>query len=108
MMVPRLKPRYFSIASSSLAHPGIFQLTVAVVKYRTPWRRPRRGVCSNWLANATPSTAQQPFRIPVWFKKGSLRLPKNVAEESVILIGNAFVLYNLSAFAWIQCMRVIV
>ena len=49
-MVPLLQPRHFSIASSQLAHPRQLHLCVAVVKFKTPYKRVRTGVCSSWLA----------------------------------------------------------
>ena len=49
-IVPRLQPRYFSIASSQAAHPGQVHILAALVDYQTPHRRRKRGVCSAWLA----------------------------------------------------------
>lgn len=54
---PRLKPRYFSIASSLAVHPCSAQLAVAIVEWSTPFKRRRRGVCTSWLA-ALDSQAQ--------------------------------------------------
>lgn len=51
---PRLKPRYFSIASSLAAHPRCAQLAVAIVDWATPFKRRRRGVCTAWLAGLDP------------------------------------------------------
>jgi sulfite reductase alpha subunit-like flavoprotein len=55
--MPRLKPRYFSIASSPLTHPGQAHITAAVVEYATPHRRRKRGVCTSWLASLQPGKA---------------------------------------------------
>ncbi len=46
----KLQPRLYSIASSQKAHPEEVHLTVAVVRYETHGR-PRRGVCSTFLAD---------------------------------------------------------
>ena len=53
-IVPRLQPRYFSIASSLAAHPGQVHILAALVDYQTPHRRHKRGVCSAWLAGLQP------------------------------------------------------
>ena len=52
--VPRLQPRYFSIASSLAMHPGQVHILAALVDYQTPHRRHKRGVCSAWLAGLQP------------------------------------------------------
>lgn len=47
-----IRPRKFSIASYSSAHPGKIQLCVAMVRYKSlVLRTPRVGMCSNWLMN---------------------------------------------------------
>lgn len=51
---PRLQPRQFSIASSQKAHPGEAHITLAVVDYRTPYKRRKKGLCSTWLAHSGP------------------------------------------------------
>ncbi|XP_011312374.1 NADPH-dependent diflavin oxidoreductase 1 [Fopius arisanus] len=50
VMAP-IKPRAFSIASSSKSTPHEIHLLVAVVKYKTKLMEPRLGLCSNWLAS---------------------------------------------------------
>lgn len=52
--VPHLKPRQFSIASSLSKRPGSAHITMAVVDYRTPYKRRKLGVCSSWLASIKP------------------------------------------------------
>ncbi|QUG75616.1 molybdopterin-dependent oxidoreductase [Erwinia sp. E602] len=55
----RLQPRFYSIASSPLAHPGEIQLTVATVRYGQ-----RKGVASAWLADLAPGDAVAVFVQP--------------------------------------------
>lgn len=47
----RLQPRQYSISSSPLESPHRVRLTVSVVRYATG-ERPRKGVCSTFLADA--------------------------------------------------------
>ena len=42
-LIPTLRPRYFSIASTSRTHPLLVQLCVGKVQYQTPYKRVRRG-----------------------------------------------------------------
>ncbi|KAL4458060.1 hypothetical protein ABPG75_012925 [Micractinium tetrahymenae] len=81
---PRLKPRYFSIASSLRAHPRCAQLAVAIVEWATPFKRRRRGVCTSWLAGLDPQQGEA--RLPVWVERGALRLPPS-PEVPLILVG---------------------
>jgi sulfite reductase alpha subunit-like flavoprotein len=50
-LFPPLRPREFSIASASLAHPHEIHLCVAVVDYKTKLRALRRGLCTSFLAS---------------------------------------------------------
>ncbi|KAM4720085.1 NADPH-dependent diflavin oxidoreductase 1 isoform 2-T2 [Anableps anableps] len=83
-LFPEIQPRSFSIASSLKAHPNRLQVLVAVVRYKTKLYRPRRGLCSSWLASLDPE--QGDVRVPLWVKKGSLRFPKEQGTP-VILVG---------------------
>jgi sulfite reductase alpha subunit-like flavoprotein len=67
-----IKPRAFSIASSSLALPGRLQLLVAVVEYKTRMQVPRRGLCSTWLSRAVPGVT----RVPIWTRGGTFTFPE--------------------------------
>jgi sulfite reductase (NADPH) flavoprotein alpha-component len=49
-ILPKLKPRLYSISSSALANPDEVHLTVAALKYQNK-NREKRGVCSNMLAD---------------------------------------------------------
>lgn len=93
-LIPPIQPRAFSIASSMELHPGIIQILVAVVRYQTKLRKPRKGMCSSWLASLTPeqskntdtSVEQGPVYVPVWVVPGTLKFPRE-PEKSVIMIG---------------------
>ncbi len=65
-LIPSMKPRYFSIASSPHVHKTRVQLLVAVVEYKTRLFETRKGTCSYWL-----STLGLNSIVPVWIKKGS-------------------------------------
>ncbi|XP_054468741.1 NADPH-dependent diflavin oxidoreductase 1 [Anoplopoma fimbria] len=79
-----IQPRSFSIASSLQAHPHRLQILVAVVHYKTKMYKPRRGLCSTWLASLDP--AQGEVYVPQWVKKGTLKFPKE-KDTPVIMVG---------------------
>uniref|UniRef100_A0A8C2SL75 NADPH-dependent diflavin oxidoreductase 1 n=1 Tax=Capra hircus TaxID=9925 RepID=A0A8C2SL75_CAPHI len=83
-LLPLIRPRAFSIASSLRAHPSRLQILVAVVQYRTRLREPRRGLCSSWLASLDP--VQGPVRVPLWVRSGGLTFPKT-PDVPVIMVG---------------------
>eukprot|EP00897_Mesotaenium_endlicherianum_P010395 jgi/Mesen1/9384/ME000610S08681 len=84
-IVPRLQPRAFSISSSLRAHPGQAHITVAVVEWRTPFKRTRKGLCSTWLSTLAPSHQGKDVCVPVWVSRGALRLP--AVDVPLILVG---------------------
>ncbi|KAM9734721.1 NADPH-dependent diflavin oxidoreductase 1 [Menidia menidia] len=83
-LFPEIQPRSFSIASSLKAHPQRLQILVAVVQYKTKMFKPRRGLCSTWLASLDPTQGE--IYVPLWVKKGSLRFPRD-KEIPVIMVG---------------------
>ncbi|XP_047625007.1 NADPH-dependent diflavin oxidoreductase 1 isoform X4 [Phacochoerus africanus] len=83
-LIPPIRPRAFSIASSLLAHPERLQILVAVVQYRTRLKEPRRGLCSSWLASLDPG--QGPVQVPLWVRSGGLKFPET-RDTPVILVG---------------------
>ncbi|XP_008829434.1 NADPH-dependent diflavin oxidoreductase 1 isoform X2 [Nannospalax galili] len=84
-LIPQIRPRAFSIASSLLAHPTRLQILVAVVQYQTRLKEPRRGLCSSWLASLDPGQAQ-PVRVPLWVRPGGLVFPET-PDTPVIMVG---------------------
>lgn len=76
-----LSPRYYSIASSPKVHEMELHLTVVVVRYIQHGRW-RRGVCSNFLAEATPKVP-----IPIFIRPNpNFRLPADPSIP-IIMIG---------------------
>ncbi|OCH90075.1 riboflavin synthase domain-like protein [Obba rivulosa] len=78
---PPLRPRQFSIASSSKRHPHQVQLCVAIVQYRTRLKIPRRGVCTAYLAGLRPG-----YKLRIGVAKGLLSLPPD-GKTPVVCIG---------------------
>ncbi|KAK3868276.1 hypothetical protein Pcinc_026317 [Petrolisthes cinctipes] len=83
-LVPSIRARPYSIASSSLALPKKAQILVAVVNYYTVLKRARLGLCTNWLARQRVGNS-----VPVWIKPGTLTFPdlSNEAIPPVVMIG---------------------
>ena len=83
-LLPPIKSRPYSIASSSLAMPNRTQLLVAVVNYNTILRRPRLGLCTNWLTRQKVGST-----VPVWVKPGTLTFPSPESKviPPVVMIG---------------------
>lgn len=82
-VIPQLQPRAFSIASSLRAHPREIQILMAVVQFKTKLYRPRRGVCSTWLAGLDPHNN---VHVPVWVRRGTISFPDD-ATTPVIMVG---------------------
>lgn len=74
-----IKPRAFSIASSSINTKNEIHILVAVVNYKTKLLERRLGLCSNWLANLKIKS-----NIIFWIRKGTFIFPSDVPK---ILIG---------------------
>ncbi|KAL2782292.1 NADPH-dependent diflavin oxidoreductase 1 isoform d [Daubentonia madagascariensis] len=83
-LIPPIRPRAFSIASSLLAYPSRLQILVAVVQYQTRLKEPRRGLCSSWLASLDPGRG--PVRVPLWVQPGGLAFPET-PDTPVIMVG---------------------
>ncbi|TMW57340.1 hypothetical protein Poli38472_003265 [Pythium oligandrum] len=93
--IPRLKPRSYSISSSTLQHPGQVHLTVAIVDFLTPYKRRRCGVCSAYFQSLDP-TKEDHF-LPIWIKTGLFSVPD--PTESMLLIGPGTGLAAMRAIA---------
>lgn len=69
-LLPPIAPRHFSIASSPTLDSGKLHLCMAVVQYKTPFKRNINGLCSTWLAHMTEGT-----QLTMCVRPGLLRLP---------------------------------
>jgi nitric oxide synthase oxygenase domain/subunit/sulfite reductase alpha subunit-like flavoprotein/hemoglobin-like flavoprotein len=80
-LLPRQKPRLYSIGSSPRAHPRQVRIMAGVLTLPSQDGRPRRGLCSHYLAGLKPGAS---VRIAV--KPAPRRLPADHAGP-LLLIG---------------------
>jgi sulfite reductase (NADPH) flavoprotein alpha-component len=81
----KLQPRLYSISSSPKAHPGEVHLTVGVVRYDLNGR-PRKGVCSTFLAEYETRAGAEP-QVPVFVHRSPhFKLPADLSRP-VIMVG---------------------
>lgn len=82
VLLRKLQPRLYSISSSPKAHPGQVHLTVSVVRYES-LSRPRKGVCSTFLAERVGPDAA----VPIFLQPNkSFRLPPG-SDTPMIMVG---------------------
>lgn len=80
-LMPRLQPRYFTIASSSKADASRIHVTVAVVEEELPLNRMFKGVCSNYISSLRPDVDS----LYCFLRPSSFRLP--LTPVPVIMVG---------------------
>uniref|UniRef100_A0A672LQW2 NADPH dependent diflavin oxidoreductase 1 n=1 Tax=Sinocyclocheilus grahami TaxID=75366 RepID=A0A672LQW2_SINGR len=83
-LFPEIQPRSFSIASFLLQHPNRIHILLAVMKYKSILFKPRKGLCSSWLASLDPYEGD--VYVPLLVKKGSLSFPQDPGNP-VIMVG---------------------
>jgi sulfite reductase (NADPH) flavoprotein alpha-component len=81
-LLKKLQPRLYSISSSPKAHPGEVHLCVAVVRYDS-LGRPRKGVCSTFLAERVPAGGV----VPVFTHSNKAFRPPASGDTPMIMIG---------------------
>ena len=79
-LIPPIKPRSFSIASSPNYHGDVLELLVAVVNYRTVLKSPRRGLCSTWISRLRAGDI-----VNITTKRGTLVFPP--PPTPVVMVG---------------------
>lgn len=84
-LLPRLQPRFYSIASSAKCHPSSVHVCGVVVEYSTVTGRVNKGVATTWLRDKLPAGEDLP-RVPVFVRRSQFRLP-NRPQTPVIMIG---------------------
>ncbi|KAN0008900.1 hypothetical protein ACTFIU_010182 [Dictyostelium citrinum] len=97
-LIPPIKPRPFSISSSSLLNPNTIHLTVGINTYTTPFRRLfRTGLCSQYFTslndnnnnnnnNNNDKDKDNNYIVPIFIKESGARLPKS-NETPIIMVG---------------------
>lgn len=84
-LVPQIKPRYYSIASSMAMYPDTLHLCVVVVDWKTPSGKERFGLCTDYLRHCTP-TKDAPINVECTVKAGTIVLPEST-ETPVVMAG---------------------
>jgi len=86
-LLPRLQPRFYSIASSAKLYPSSVHVCGVVVEYNTPTGRVNKGVATTWLREKVPGPeGEDSPRVPVFVRRSQFRLP-NRPQTPVIMIG---------------------
>jgi len=88
-LLPRLQPRFYSIASSGKVHPTSIHICGVVVEYQIPDGRKNYGVATTWLRNKVPVGEGEDLvspKIPVYVRRSQFRLP-NRPQTPIIMIG---------------------
>jgi len=83
-LLPRLQPRFYSIASSAKVHAKSVHVCGVVVEYTTPTGRLNKGVATTWLKEKIPG--ENEYKVPVYIRRSQFRLP-NRPQTPVIMIG---------------------
>ena len=78
----KISPRLYSIASSSLAHPGEVHLTISVLRYFSHGRD-REGVCSTYAVERVGVGETMPVFL---HQNKHFKLPEN-GDTSIIMVG---------------------
>jgi len=81
-LLPPLKPRLYSIASSLAAFPGQVHLTISTVRYESDGRR-RGGLASTWFADRVGIGATAPVFVQ---RNSRFRLPADPGTP-IVMIG---------------------
>ena len=81
-LLKKLQPRLYSISSSPKAHAGEVHLCVGVVRYDS-LGRPRKGVCSTYLAERVPAGGA----VPVFMHHNKNFRPPANPDAPMIMVG---------------------
>ncbi|CAH8592387.1 unnamed protein product [Schistosoma rodhaini] len=92
-----LKPRLYSISSSSLVHTNRIHITAVIVKYETNSGRIFKGLASNWLKSLQPTNNQRHLKIPVAIHTSNFNLPRS-RTIPVIMVASGTGLAPFRAF----------
>merc|ERR1719295_560513 len=88
-LLPRLQPRFYSIASSGKVSPTSIAICGVVVEYKIPDGRSNYGVATTWLREKVPVGEGEERicpKVPAYVRRSQFRLP-NRPQTPVIMIG---------------------
>ena len=85
-IVPPIKPRHYSIASSMKANPGAVHLLVVVVEWKTPSGKKKYGQCSKYLSDLVPTPESSDMYVAVDIMPSILRLPED-PKTPIVMAG---------------------
>lgn len=91
-LLPKQKPRLYSISSSPLLHPQHIQITVGVLQIKTDAGKVRQGLCSNYLAGLEPGA-----KVRIGVRTSSFRPPSEL-DAPMLMVGPGTGVSPLIAF----------
>ncbi|MCC5659767.1 nitric oxide synthase oxygenase [Nostoc sp. XA010] len=91
-LLPKQKPRLYSISSCPLLHPQQIQITVGVLQVQTDAGKVRQGLCSNYLAGLKPAS-----KVRVGIRTSGFRPPAD-PQAPMLMVGPGTGVSPLIAF----------
>ena len=91
-LLPKQKPRLYSISSCPLLHPQHIQITVGVLQIKTDAGKVRQGLCSNYLAGLQPGS-----QVRISVRTSGFRPPID-AQAPMLMVGPGTGVSPLIAF----------
>ncbi|OUL35756.1 nitric oxide synthase oxygenase [Nostoc sp. 106C] len=91
-LLPKQKPRLYSISSCPLLHPQQIQITVGVLQIKTDAGKVRQGLCSNYLAGLQPGA-----QVRIGVRTSGFRPPAD-SQAPMLMVGPGTGVSPLIAF----------
>ncbi|MBD1847867.1 nitric oxide synthase oxygenase [Cyanobacteria bacterium FACHB-63] len=91
-LLPRQKPRLYSISSCPLLHPDKIQVTIGVLQIKTDAGKIRQGLCSNYLAGLQPGS-----KVRIGVRTSDFRPPTD-PQAPMLMVGPGTGVSPLIAF----------
>ncbi|BAY07543.1 nitric oxide synthase oxygenase [Calothrix sp. NIES-2098] len=91
-LLPKQKPRLYSISSCPLLHPQKIQITVGVLQIKTDAGKVRQGLCSNYLAGMQPGA-----QVRIGVRTSGFRPPAD-SQAPMLMVGPGTGVSPLIAF----------
>jgi hypothetical protein len=96
-LAPALKPRYYSISSSSAVTPSEVAVTVGLLAYKLPSGQQRTGFCSSYLTSLRPGDRVR-FKL---ISQPAFRQPLNLEAPVVwVAAGTGLAPFRVGCCAW--------